>query len=148
MPKRLDILNAFVTALGASTSISYVTRDMTENGFGWAEDRYPGVMVIDGNEKKKRFAFPDSTNEDMESELSIEVTGWVRQLFSSTDTLEEKRGALLAEIERVAFASSDINAVVLDITGVEADTDRNVLENIGWVVTRFDVSYIYNHGSP
>ena len=149
MPKRKQILDAFYTALDASTSISYVTRDMTESGFNWDEDQYPGVMVIDTVERKKRFAFSGSTTvEDMESNLNIEVTGFVRQLYSSTDDIETLRGNLLAEIERVVMGSTDIMPLVLDVVGIEADSDRNVLENIGWVSTRFDVRYLYNHGAP
>lgn len=148
MPKRQDIYDAAYTALNASTGTNYVTKDLTQSGFDWSMDHYPGCIITDMPERKTRFAYPDATAEDMESEMSISVDGFVREVTLASTALEAKRGDLIADIEKAIFNSTGVDDLILDIIDMEVDTDRNVLEGVGWCNVRFTLRYIYNHLAP
>ena len=147
MSKRKDIYSAIVTAVDNSTGINYVTREINENGLEWNESRYPGVKIIDAEETKSRLSFPDPTNEDMQSEFYIDITGFVRAKIS-TDNLETNRGQLLDDIEVAINSSTAIDDLVKDIIPEEQTDDRGFFEGIGWVTQRYRCLYFYNHSSP
>lgn len=147
MSKRKDIYSAVCTAINNSTGVNYVTREEMENGMEWTESRYPGVKIIDAEEAKSRLAFPDTTNEDMQSEMYFDITGFVRAKVS-TDDLETNRGQLLDDIEVAINSSTAVNDLVKDITPEEQTDDKGFYDGIGWVTQRYRCLYFYNHNSP
>lgn len=147
MSTRSGIYDAIVTALSAkTTAFSYVTRKR-EPWWDWPTSNFPGLCVLDSNESKKRFCFPNPSTAvgDMWGDLNFSIDGYERDL---NNDLDGKRSILLSQIELVLAASTGVRDVVLDIVPVSVKTDDGMLENFTVTESVFLVKYIYNHGSP
>lgn len=136
-------MTAVTTALeSATTGISYVTRDLTESGFEWRKDQYPGVRVTGGTENKTRFCF--GTVNNWQSEFYFDVTGFVVD-SDATATLENQRSTLIADIEQAVTGST---APWIDCVPTEQRTDAGESTGIGWVECTFRATYLYSDGGP
>lgn len=144
---RKQVYDAAVAALTASTGIKYVTTKL-DAWWDWSPSRYPGVCVIDGSEDKNRFAYMwASTTDagDMESKLELVVHGYC---FDPNNSLDTKRSELIKDIEKALTASTALDALTLDVTPVNVETDEGVIENYSLVKCRYQVRYLYNHAYP
>ena len=149
MSKRGDIYNTAAGALLASTGIEYVSKEISEDPFAFKEDKYPVVRLFDGEEIKERFCYPGSTDVlDMQSELSLPFTGYVREMNKSTTALSDSCNDLLSDIETSVVADSTLLTLVQDVTLDSALTDKGYSEGIAWVSGVFRIIYLYNNTSP
>lgn len=148
MAKRQSIYDAAYDALDESTAISYVTREILEDPFGWKENQYPAVRLTDGPEVKERFAYPDSTNDDMQSVFDLEYVGYVRGKNKSSTELIDEQNDLIVAIETSIANSTALDDITADVVPSEQGTDKGNLEGIGFVTGGFTVTYLYNHLAP
>lgn len=149
MSNRGTIYTKCTSALEASASIAYVTREQSENPNAWKENLYPAVRLIDGVEVKERFAFPGSTLQmDMKSTLSLEYTGYVRELNRSAGDLIDAQNSLAAAVEKAIVTDTTILGLVADVVPDDTLTSRGNSEGLAWVSGGFVIIYYYNHTAP
>lgn len=146
MSSRSAIYDALVTALSSSTEFAYVARKR-ENWWDWSHNKFPGLCVLDSDEKKRRFAYPGASTSygDMYSEIDFTIDGYERDI---TNTLDAKRSSLIQQIETVITKSTGVRDLVLDIFPVTVKTDDGMLENFTVTESVFRVKYLYNHSAP
>jgi len=148
MAIRQSIYDAAKTVLEASTAINYVTRQIYEDPSGWKENQYPAVRLIDGTEIKSRLAYPDSTQQDMQSEFTLEYVGYVRSRNRSSTEMIDEQNDLQVAIEKAIINSTALDDLTQDVVPNEQMTDRGNTEGLGWITGGFDILYYYNHNSP
>lgn len=141
---RKQILDAYVTALTASTGISYVSSKI-EPWWDWDVSRFPAVCVIDGNENRSRFAYLHPTSEDMYSDYNITVIGYQ---YDQANDLETKRTDLVRDIEKAIQLSTAINDLTLGNEIVAVETDQGWVDNFSITHCKFVAKYAYNHATP
>lgn len=150
MSARQAITDAIYTALDGSTGINYVSRT-NDPWWKWGSTRYPGVLVMDGDEEKIRLAYPHATADDMESRYTIEIKGYTERL-NTTSRTDEQRTSLADYIESAIVGSTAVSDLVEDITPVLIETDDNGLDAAGKlhgiVTCTFEAWYFYNHNTP
>jgi hypothetical protein len=139
---REQILDAIKTALGASTGIAYVT-DKREAWQDWAQNRYPGVCILTGEEQDSRFCYSGTDN--LLCTMPVEVIGCV---FDKANNLGTKRSDLIGAIEKAIVGSTVLAGLIRDVQLSRVHTDQGIQDNYSVVSCTFNIEYLIDSAGP
>ncbi len=145
---RQQILTAFTAAMTTGTTGMVTVDTKRIPWWEWDISKFPAACILEGSERKSRFAYlasTASTEGDMHSELEVNVIGYA---FDRGNNLDVKRTDLLRDIENGVRKSTTLNDLTLDIINDSVETDQGTQENWAIVHCKYLAKYIYNHGSP
>lgn len=145
MSVRRQIYDAVVDALEASTGIKHVSEKL-EPWWDWPHSNFPGVVVIDTDETRKRFSYVQPTAGDMEGKVIFELHAYD---YDRNNDLDSKRNDLIVSIRKALLNDSALNALVLSIVpGSWRTVDDGQIDNYCYLNHQFTAWYTYNHASP
>jgi hypothetical protein len=141
---RWKITNAALIALSGSSGVESVS-NKKQPWWDFNPDKFPHVCILQNEEKKSRFSYPNTFDKDMYSELELNVIGYCQD---RNDTLDVKQTNLIRDIELALEGSTELKDIALDIIPQTVETDQGTLENFSIVHCKYKVKYIYNHAAP
>ena len=103
------------------------------------------VTVLDGPTNIERLAYPDTSNEDMQAEMSVIVRGAVLQTGGAPAS---NYYSLLEEVEKKVYSSTTLAVQAKEWYPVSIEPDNAVMDNYRIFEATYQVLYMYNHLSP